>query len=118
MNGKPVNSFSKTKETPIDIIDNSDKSNYIQNEKSYQLISDALKAELKELLDQGKTMSFKYVNAGFKIHRAVLELWNDKIIMRCYRGDLTKVDLDESKLEEVSTTDEGVEQMDLSSLEV
>jgi len=119
LKGKPVAAFAKTKEVAdVDIIDNADRNSYIENEKTYQLISDSLKAELKELCAQNKTMSFKYVNSGFKIHRAVLELWNDKIIMRCFRGRLDQVDLSEDIIDEVKAQDEGVERLSLDALEV
>ena len=101
-----------------DIIDNSDRNYLIENEKTYQLVSPTLKAELKQLAEQNQTISFKYVNSGFKIHKAVLELFDDKILMRCYRGDLRKVDLSEEMVEEITTQDDGVESLSLDALEV
>lgn len=119
LNGKPVKAFTKSKE--IDKYDSCDimpiLANAIEIEKTYHLIGDSLKAELKEL-GSGKGFVFKYVNSGFKIHKAVVYLQGDIILMRCVRGDLSKVDLSENiKTEEVDA-DEGVGQVDLSEIEI
>ena len=116
--GKPIKAFAKTKEVKAyDTIDISDINNFVENEKTYQIINPGLKSHLKELLANNQTISFKYVNSGFKIHRAVLTLFDDKILMRCFRGDLTKMDLTESDVEEVTTTDD-VSSLSLDDLEV
>jgi len=117
--GKPAKAFSKT--TKIDnyeTIDLSDINLFVENEKTYQLINPGLKAELKTMLDTNRTISFKYVNSGFKVYKAVLVIHDDKILMRCFRGDLRKLDLTEDNVDEVKVSDDGVEALDLDALDV
>ena len=116
--GKPIASFTKSKEiTQFEWVDSTEKSNFIENEKTYQLISDSLKTELIE--HTGKALVFRYVNSGFKIHKAFVEYDEElkAVLMRCYRGDLRKIDLSENTVVEATTKDEGVEQLDLNALE-
>ena len=117
-NGKPIKAFTKTKEVKeYDTIDISDINSFVENEKTYQLINPRLKAVLIELAEKNQTISFKYVNSGFKIHRAVLVLHKDVVLMRCFRGDLNKLDLTETDVEELSVQDE-VASLDISNIEV
>jgi len=117
--GKPMKPFSKT--TVIksyDIIDISDLKYFISNELTYLLVNDNLKSKLKEL---GKAYSFKYVNRGFKIHRAVAyyDEQIERVIMRCFQGDLRKADLTEHSVnEEITAAEDGVEEFSLEDLEV
>ena len=118
--GKPVKPFSKT--TVIksyDTIDICDIQYFTNNELTYLLVSSALKDKLKEM--PTKAISFKYVNRGFKVYRAAAyyDPKIERILMRCFRGDLRKADLSEHEnVEEISVADDGVEQMDLDALEV
>jgi len=121
LNGKPIKAFSRTKEVKdYDAVKIADIPYFIENEKTYQLISSTLKAEVQALACNGEAMSFKYVNSGFKVYRAVVtydELLG-VVLMRCYRGDLRKVDLTETTVDEVQTQDDGVESMDLGAIEI
>ncbi len=115
--GKPIKPFSKTTVIKsFDTIDISDINYFISNELTYLLVNNEFKAELKEL---GKAMSFKYVNRGFKVHRAVV-YYDDKVervLMRCFRGDLRKTDLTEHSVAAEITTEE-VAGLSLDDLEV
>lgn len=116
LNGKPVASFTKTKEVKTyDTIGLSELGYFIENDKTYLVSCDSLKSEL----NGDKAITFKYVNAGFKVYKAVITCnpLLDKLIMRCFRGDLRKVDLTE-KTEEIKATEEGVEKIDLDAIEV
>jgi hypothetical protein len=119
--GKPINSFSKTKqvkEEAIEVIDLVEiLMNSITQELSYQLICSDLKTALKQM--PGKAMSFKYTNSGFKVHRAVV-YYNEKkdaILMKCVRGTLDKVDLSEINTKEVEAEDD-VGQIDLGTIDI
>jgi len=115
--GKPIKPFSKT--TVIksyDTIDISDIQYFISNELTYLLVNGEFKTKLTEL---GKAISFKFVNRGFKVHRAVVyfDPKIERVLMRCFRGDLRKTDLTEHEDVEEITTDE-VEGLSLDDLEV
>ena len=118
--GKPVKPFNKT--TLIDTydtIDISDMKYLINNELTYMLVNAKLKEQLKEIGD--KAWSFKFVNRGFKVHRAVVyyDSQLDRSMMRLFRGDLRKTELPEQEdVEEIQGSDDGVEQMSLDDLEV
>ena len=117
--GKPIKPFSKTAVIKsYDTIDISDIQYFISNELTYLLVSKDLKAMLKGLT--GKAISFKFVNRGFKIHRAVayFDPKIEKVLMRCFRGDLRKTDLTEHEDVAEITTDEGVEGLSLDDMEV
>jgi len=47
----------------------------------------------------------------------VLVLHKDVVLMRCFRGDLNKLDLTETDVEELSVQDE-VASLDISNIEV
>ena len=97
---KPVSGFKKTtlvKE--YDVIDKCEIKNFICNDLTYLLVSKELKKKMKHLAKDDKAISFKYVNSGFKVHRAVV-IYDDKldrVIMRCFQGDLRKADLTETE---------------------
>jgi hypothetical protein len=116
--GKPVKPFSKTTViNKYDTIDIKDMGQMVNNELTYMLVSSQLKDKLKELAGQG--LSFKFVNRGFKVYRAVAyyDTALDRSLMRCFRGDLRQVDLTEGEeISEIETSD--VESLDLDSLEV
>lgn len=120
LNGKPVKEFGKTKDIKeVIVADIKDKDDMIENEATYQLISAPLKAELQGLAKENKTLSFKYVNAGFKVYKAFLELRGENILMRCFRGNLNNVDLSAGiGSEELTAQEDGVERMDLSEIDV
>ena len=96
INGKPVKEFAKTKVAKYEIISSSITNYFIQNELTYMLVSPELKSMLKELAIKQQCITFKYVNRGFKVHKAVAvydeEL--DRVIMRLFRGDMRKSKLD------------------------
>jgi|2_EtaG_2_1085320.scaffolds.fasta_scaffold08157_10 hypothetical protein len=118
--GKPVKPFSKT--TLIDTYDTIDINEMkylINNELTYMLVNAKLKEQLKEIGQ--KAWSFKFVNRGFKVHRAVVYYDGqlDRSMMRLFRGDLRKTELSEQEdVEEIQGSDDGVEQMSLDDLEV
>jgi hypothetical protein len=125
--GKPIASFNRTAVVAkYDTVDLNDMHYAIENEKTYLVSCESLKHELKELSEKSnitgytrKGISFKYCNRGLKLYRAYV-FYNeklDRLLMRCTRGDLRKVDLIESEKEEI-TADEGVEQLDMAEIEV
>ena len=118
LNGKPIKPFSRTT-----IIKNYDTINvtelpyFINNDLTYLLVSDKFKSMMKEI--KGQAYSFKFVNRGFKIYRAVAyyDEQLDKVLMRCFQGDLRKVELKErEEVDEIES--EEVESIDLGDLEV
>ena len=90
------------------------------NELTYLLIGDEFKEKVKVIDAKGKAITFNYVNSGFKIHKAIIiydkEL--DRVFMRCYRGDLRKMELPKETEAKEIISDDGVEGLDLDSLEV
>ena len=117
INGKPVKEFGKTKViVKYDVCDTSDTEWMVENEATYQLISPTLKNEIKE---SKKAVSFKYVNSGFKAYKAFVTYNEqfDTLIMRCYRGDLRKIDLKETSVIGQKES-EVVESLDISSLDI
>ena len=118
--GKPLKPFSKTAVIKsYDRIDISDIKYFISNELTYMLISKDLKEMLKEM--KTEALSFKFVNRGFKVHRAVVyyDEQMDRSMMRLFRGDLRKVELPEdTETDEIKVSEDGVEEMSLDDLEV
>jgi len=45
-------------------------------------------------------------------------LHNNVVLMRCFRGDLNKLDLTETDIDEEITTTDEVEELDLDAMEV
>lgn len=99
--GRPVlaKGFSKTAVVKsYDTIDISDINYFVSNELTYLLINPAFKERMKQL--SGKALSFKFINRGFKVHRAVVYYDEalSKVLMRCFRGNLKEMDLPEDEL--------------------
>lgn len=118
--GKPMKPFSKT--TLIDTYDTIDITElpyFINNELTYLLVSSQFKDKIKEI-GKDKAISFKFVNRGFKIHRAVVYLdpQLDRVLMRCFRGDLRKANLEEIESSDEIEVEDEVEQLSLDDLEV
>ncbi len=119
LNGKPVKEFSKTAIVKkYETINKGNVQYFINNELTYLLVSDNLKEEVKGLDSENKVITFKYVNRGFKIYKAVVsyDIELDKVFMRCYRGDLRKADLTETTTKKELT--DNVDSLDLDDLEV
>ena len=120
--GKPVKEFSKT--AVIDKYDEIDKGYerlMIQNDHTYLLVGDKLKSKLKSLNADGKAISFRYIIRGFKVYKAVASYDEelDRCFMRCYRGDISKMDLSETADEKgITSTDDGVSELDLDAMEL
>ena len=119
--GKPVKPFSRT--TLIDKYDTIDKSEtkyFVNNELTYLLVNQSFKDDIKALNDENKCISFKYVIRGFKIYKAVVsyDADMDKVFMRCYRGNIKQLDLNENETKSTIECDDEVETMDLNELEV
>jgi len=121
INGTPVKEFKKT--TLIDkydLIDKREIKNFINNEHTYLIVNDGFKAKMKEYDLQGQAVAFKFVIRGFKIYKAVIayDLELDRVLMRCFRGDLRKSNLDEATEKEISTPTDDVKEVSLDDLEV
>jgi len=119
INGKPMRPFSKTAVVDkYDTISVTELPYFLTNELTYLLVNPTFKDKMKELT--GQAISFKFVNRGFKVYRAVsyYDPQLDRVIMKCTQGDLRKVDLpEESEVAEIEAED-SVEQMSLDDLEV
>ena len=122
INGKAVKPFSKTAIVKsYDVVKITEINYFINNELTYLLVSNEFKELMKEHKSKDEAVTFKYVNRGFKVYKAVA-LYDeklDKVLLRCFRGDLRKAELNESldEKEEIEAED-GVEKLDLDSLEV
>lgn len=116
--GKPIKEFSKTSNIEKSkVIDISEIKFFVCNELTYLLVGNDFKEDMKKLEIEGKALSFKYCVRGFKVYNAVAtydkEL--DKVILRCYRGDIRMCDLSEN--EEVKEFNEdNVNTLDIDSL--
>jgi hypothetical protein len=117
INGKPIQPFSRTT-----IIDNFEKISvtelpyFVNNELTYLLVGTDFKEHMKEV---GTAYSFKFINRGFKIYRAVAyyDQALDRVFMRCFQGDIRKMDLlEHEELAEIESNE--VEMLSLESLEV
>ena len=118
--GKPIKTFSKTTEVKETQLIKKDEIKYfLMNELTYLLIGAEFKEKVKAIDAEGKAITFNYVNSGFKVHKAIIiydkEL--DKVFMRCYRGDLRKMELPEETDAKELVSDDGVEGLDINSLE-
>jgi len=117
--GKPIKEFAKT--TLINKFDEvpvSDLTYYIQNEHTYLIVNSELKAQL---IESKKALVFNYVIRGFKVYKAAIYFDEQlqRVLMRCFRGDLRQAELNEQETKEIKTTvDDGVEALDLDSLGV
>jgi len=118
--GRPVlaKGFSKTKIVKsYDTIDISDINYFVSNELTYLLVNKQFKERMAQL--KGKALSFKFINRGFKVHRAVVYYDEQlhKVLMRCFRGNLKEMDLPED--EEINEIEETKEVgISLDDLEV
>jgi len=116
--GKPINKFEKTNNVETyEVEDIGVMYNLVENEATYLVTSDSLKQELKEL---EQAITFKYTNGnGFKFYKAVVYYDHnlDRVLMRCFRGDLTKIDLSEKPQKEI-TAEEEVNRLSLDDMEV
>jgi hypothetical protein len=120
INGKAVNSFSKTRVVAkYDTIKLNEQSNFIENEKTYLVSGDSFKQELKTLAEKGECVTFKYANSGFKLYKAVayFDLELGRVFLRCYRGDLRKIDLNETTTTKEIQAEE-VDRIDINDIEV
>ena len=119
--GKLVKPFSKT--TLIEkheLIDQADTKYFINQELTYLLVGAKLKERIKELHAEKKAVLFKYANSGFKVYKAIVQYDPelDKVLMRCYRGDLRKANLSEDEDLKEATESDDVDSLDMSELEV
>ena len=115
--GKPIAKFEKTKVVDkYDSIDIGEMYNLVENDATYLVTGESIKDELKE---STQAITFKYTNGnGFKFYKAVVyyDIALDRVFMRCFRGDLTKLDLVEKAQKEI-VADE-VEKLSLDDMEV
>ena len=119
INGKPIKPFSKTAVIDkYDIIDIKELPYFLTNDLTYLMVNSDFKVKMKELT--GKMISFKFINRGFKVYRAVsyYDPQLDRVIMKCCQGDLRKIELlEQEEINEIQVEDE-VEGLNLDDLEV
>lgn len=118
--GKPIKSFPKTTEVKnTEIISKEEIKYFLMNELTYLIIGVDFKEKMIKLDKENKAITFNYVNSGFKVHKAIMvydkEL--DRVFMRCYRGDIRKMELPEETEAKELISDDGVEGLDIDSLE-
>ena len=122
LNGKPVKPLDKTsiiKDT--EIISRDEMKYFLENPYSYVLVGEEFKNKLKELSADNKAISFKYVvRAGFKVYRAVAyyDIEIDKSVLKCFRGDIRKAELNDVENKTSVEVDDNVETIDLDAMEV
>jgi hypothetical protein len=119
--GKPVSEFKKSNLIDkYDVISRSELQYFIQNEHTYLLSGKDFKAKFLKEVGADNGMTFKFVIRGFKVYKAVItheENLGGKLLMRLYRGDLRKADLNE-ETKEVKAVDEDVDSLDLDAMDV
>lgn len=118
--GKPIKSFMKTTEVKkTEIINKEEIKYFLMNELTYLIIGNDFKKKMKTFDEDNKAITFNFVNSGFKVHKAIMvydkEL--DRVFMRCYRGDIRKMELPEETTMKEIVSDDGVKGLDIDSLE-
>jgi len=119
INGKPVKGFKKT--SVIDKYETISKANssyFVSNDHTYLLISKEFKKQMQKLGD--KAITFKYAHSGFKVYNAVVSYDEvlDKVLMRCFRGDLRKLELNDDLVDQKEIEVDEVASLDLEELDL
>jgi len=100
VNGVPVGTQESTKEVDYAQCEIKDINKYAKNPKTYLVVSQTLKDELKET---DKPITFQYSSGRNYIpYRAIVFYDKDRdiVLMKCLEGDMTEVDFHKLEIDE------------------
>jgi len=118
VNGTPVGTQEKTTETDYEKCEFKDLVKYAKNPKTYLVVSNTLKEELKE---SKKPITFQYSSGrNYVPYRAIVFYDEDRdiLLMRCLEGDMSEVNFKKLEVDDKADKVEIVEKAKPLSIKV